>query len=107
MNVLLDELNSLKSGVSDEIMNKVKADLKMKILLTMQNQESRLEEMAKNYLTYGDITMHKYCDMLDSVSSSDVQRVAESVLQGKPTIVVTGDAINLVPTITDVSKQLK
>jgi len=34
----------------------------MNILLSMENQEDRLEEIARNYSTYGDLTFHKYVD---------------------------------------------
>jgi hypothetical protein len=31
----------------------------------MADPAARLEELAKNYSIYGDITVHKYCDMID------------------------------------------
>jgi hypothetical protein len=41
----------------------------MNVLRMIENQEDRLEEIAKNYLTFGDLTFHRYCDLIDSVTS--------------------------------------
>ena len=72
----------------------------------MERQEDRLEEIARNYLTYGDLTFHQYCDKIDAVTSDQINRAAARTLGGKPTLLVTGGAINLVPSITDVQRQL-
>lgn len=70
--------------------------------MAMERQEDRLEEIARNYMTFGDLTFHKYCDKIDAVTSEQINRAAERVLGGKPTLLVTGGAINLVPGVTDV-----
>lgn len=57
-------------------------------------------------MTYGDLTFHQYCDRIDAVTSSQVNKAAERALSGAPTLLVTGGAINLVPNITDVQRQL-
>lgn len=106
LQVAIEELNNLKNRISDEELARAKNKLKMNILLTMEKQEDRLEEIAKNFLTFGDLTFHKYCDQIDAVTSEDINRAAERALSTKPTMVVTGGAINLVPTITDVQRQL-
>ena len=57
-------------------------------------------------MTYGDLTFHQYCDKIDSVTASQINSVASKLLAGKPTLLVTGGSINLVPSVTDVSRQL-
>ena len=52
------------------------------------------------------MTFHKYGEMIDSVTSSQINSAADKAFSEKPSLVVTGDAINLVPNITDVHKQL-
>jgi predicted Zn-dependent peptidase len=106
LSVLLEELNNLKTRISDEELARAKNILKMNILISMERQEDRLEEIARNYMTFGDLTFHQYCDKIDAVTSDQINRVASKVLSGKPTMLVTGGAINLVPTITDVQRQL-
>jgi len=99
-------LSALKDKIGDEELAKAKNNLKMNILLTLEKQEDRLEEIAKNFLTFGNLTFHQYCDQIDQVTSEDINRAAARALGSKPTMVVTGGAINLVPTITEVQRQL-
>lgn len=105
--VLLEEFNRLKERITDEELARAKNILKMNILMAMERQDDRLEEIARNYMTFGDLTFHQYCDKIDAVTSDQVNRVMTRVLGGKPTMLVTGGAINLVPTITDVQRQLQ
>jgi predicted Zn-dependent peptidase len=106
MSVLLEELNKLREPISDEELNRAKNILKMNILMSMERQEDRLEEIARNFQTFGDLTFHQYLDQIDNVTSAQINRAATNLLSGKPTMVVTGGAINLVPGITDVQRQL-
>lgn len=106
MSVLVEELNNLKNPIDEVELNRAKNILKMNILMAMERTEDRLEEVARNYMTYGDLTFHQYCDKIDNVTSSQINSVASKLLSGKPTLVVTGGAINLVPSVTDVSRQL-
>jgi predicted Zn-dependent peptidase len=62
LQVALEELSRLKDRVSDEELAKAKNRLKMNILLNLEKQEDRLEEIAKNFLTFGDLTFHKYAE---------------------------------------------
>jgi len=106
MSVMADELNNLKNPIDEIELNRAKNILKMNILMAMERSEDRLEEIARNYMTYGDLTFHQYCDKIDAVSSNDINRIATELVKGKPTLLVQGGAINLVPGITDVSRQL-
>ena len=106
MSLVTDELNALKAPIDEVELNRAKNILKMNVLMAMERTEDRLEEIARNFMTYGDLTFHKYCEKIDAVTSSDVNRVASKLLAGKPTMLVTGGAINLVPNVTDVSRQL-
>lgn len=106
MGRLTDELNSLKDPIGTEELNAAKAAAKMTIMNAMTCTESRLEEIARNFMTFGDLTFHQYFDRIEAVTSSDINSVANKVLSGKPTMLVTGGAINLVPAVTDVARQL-
>lgn len=106
MHRLVEELNGLKDHIDETELNRAKNCAKMSILTAMERSESRLEEIARNFLTFGDLTFHTYCDKIDAVSSHEINSVASRVLSGKPTLLVTGGAINLVPAVTDVARQL-
>ena len=107
MGHLTDQLNGLKGSISDAELARAKAAAKYAIASTMENSTSRLEEVARNYLNFGDLTFHQYADKIDAVTASEINQVASRVLSGKPTLLVTGGAINLVPSVTDVARQLQ
>lgn len=106
MNLAIDELNALKEPIDEVELNRAKNILKMNVLMAMERSEDRLEEIARNFMTFGDLTFHQYCEKIDAVTSSDVNAVASKLLQGKPTLLVTGGAINMVSSAADVSRQL-
>ena len=107
MSVLVDELNALKVRIPEEELSRAKNILKMNVLMAMERQEDRLEEIARNYMTMGaNLTFHQYCDSIDAVTSDQINSAAEKAMSGAPTMVVTGDSINLVPNVTDVQRQL-
>ena len=106
MGLVLEELNKLREPIDETELNRAKNILKMNVLRAMERSEDRLEEIARNYMTYGDLTFHQYCEKIDAVTSSKINQVASKVLAGKPTLLVLGGAINLVPSVTDVSRQL-
>lgn len=106
MNLAIEELNALKQPIDEVELNRAKNILKMNVLMAMERTEDRLEEIARNFMTYGDLTFHQYCEKIDAVTSSDVNAVASKLLSGKPTLLVTGGAINMVSSAADVSRQL-
>ena len=52
MHVLVDEMNKLKDRIGDEELNRAKNILKMNILMALERKEDRLEELARNYMTF-------------------------------------------------------
>lgn len=106
MGVATEQLDALRNPIDEIELNRAKNTLKMNILMAMERSDDRLEEIARNYMTYGDLTFHQYCDNIDKVTSSDINNIARRVLAGPPTLLVQGGAINLVPGVTDVSRQL-
>ena len=73
----------------------------------MEEKGSRLEEIARNFQSFGDLTFHKYCEQVDAVTTQQINEAATKCFARNPTLLVTGGAINLVPNITDVSRQLQ
>jgi len=45
--------------------------------------------------------------MIDGVTIDKVSKAVSKLVQGKPTLVVTGNAVNLVPSISDVQGLLR
>ena len=106
MQVMLQELHRLREPIPDQELARAKNILKMNVLMAMERQDERLEEVARNFMTFGDLTFAQYADRIDAVTSENINQAASRVLSGKPTMLVTGGAINLVPSVTDVAAQL-
>jgi translation initiation factor 2B subunit (eIF-2B alpha/beta/delta family) len=45
--------------------------------------------------------------MIDAVTSNDINNAIDHLFKSKPTMVVTGNAVNLVPSIADIQGRLK
>jgi hypothetical protein len=45
--------------------------------------------------------------MIDSVTAERISKVINKLIQGKPTLVVTGNAVNLVPSVSDIQGLLR
>lgn len=106
MTVMVEELNKLREPIPDQELARAKNTLKMQVLVAMEDQDTRLEEIARNFQTFGNLTFHQYCDRIDAVTSDQINSAASRVLSGKPTLLVTGSSINLVPGVTDVARML-
>lgn len=107
VSVALEEMNKLKEPIRPEELSRAKNVLKMNVLTAMERQGDRLEEIARNFSTFGELTFHNYCKQIDAVTSDQINAAAARVLAGKPTMVVTGAGINNVPDLTHVSRQLQ
>lgn len=106
LNDIVEIFNSFRSKVDDVELNRSKNILKRNILLNMANQGDRLEEAVKSFNTFGTINHTNYVDMIEKVTSADINKAVELLLKGKPTLVVTGNAVNLVPSIADIQGRL-
>lgn len=76
MDVLLGELNGLKTNITEEELNRAKNHLKVQILSDMDCGRRRLEEVARNYMTFGELNFDKYCEKIDSVTAEDINTVS-------------------------------
>jgi processing peptidase subunit alpha len=106
MFLALQELHRLREPISDEELSRAKNILKMNILQSLERDEDRLEEMTKNYATFGTLTFQHYLENIDAVTSDQINQIAIEMLKGRPTLVVTGSAINTVQSLGDINKLL-
>jgi len=45
--------------------------------------------------------------LIDNVTSEQVNKAVERLVKRRPTLVVTGNAVNLVPSISDIQTKLR
>jgi predicted Zn-dependent peptidase len=56
LKVAIDQLNKLRENISETELARAKNALKMNFLLEIENSSNRLEELARNYATHGNLT---------------------------------------------------
>jgi predicted Zn-dependent peptidase len=106
ISVALEELANLRNPVSEIELRRAKNITKMNMLMALERQEDRLEEMARNYQTFGELNFHSYCDKIDKVTSRQINAAADKMLRGRPTMVVIGGGIDQVPSIEQIMHAL-
>jgi processing peptidase subunit alpha len=67
--VLLEEFSRLRDPIHEQELNRAKNILKMNILMSLERSDDRLEEIARNYNTFGEFTFQHYCEKIDAVTS--------------------------------------
>ena len=70
MGAMLGELNRLREPIADGELATAKNILKMNVMMALESQGDRLEEIARNFMTFGDLTFAQYCDRIDAVTSA-------------------------------------
>ena len=67
--LILQEMHRLREPIPDVELIRAKNILKMNVLMAMERQDERLEEIARNFMTFGNLTFAQYCDRIDAVTS--------------------------------------
>jgi len=99
---------AFRSDIKEIDLNRAKNMMKRQVLLNVANQADRMEEVVRTYSIHKDIKIiDNYLNMIDSVTPERISKVISKMLQGKPTLVVTGNAVNLVPSVSDVQGLLR
>jgi hypothetical protein len=50
---------------------------------------------------------YDYINLIDQVTAKDINEAVNLLFEKRPTMVVTGNAVNLVPSIADIQQKLK
>jgi predicted Zn-dependent peptidase len=107
VNDMLEVLDNFRRPIDEQELHRAKNILKRSILNNLSNQGERLEEMARSFNYFGRVRNYDYVDMINNVSSAHIKDAIDLLLQSKPTLVVSGNAVNLAPSIADIQGRLK
>ena len=64
LQVAVEELNRLREPIQDAELNRAKNLLKMNVMMALENSGDRLEEIARNFQTFGALNIHEYIDKI-------------------------------------------
>jgi len=94
--VLVDEARNMAGDVSDVELNRAKNMLKANIWMQSEFRIQRLEDIGRQVVVYGKVTTpEEVCKKIDSVTASDIKRVAAQLLRSKPSVAGYGDLLKL------------
>jgi processing peptidase subunit alpha len=90
LRITCEEIKKLAKPIPELELLRAKNILKMNVLMAMERRDERLEEIARNFMTYDNLTFMQYLPNIDKVTSNDINRVVEKLIKGPPTLVAFG-----------------
>lgn len=98
MPVLCDELLKLPDTLTDEEINRAKAQLRAGILMRQENMASHAESNAIDLIIRGRaVPKQEIIDQINAIEKADLSRIAKQLLQQKPTLSALGPISNVLP----------
>jgi processing peptidase subunit alpha len=90
-----EALNMAGPVRADEL-SRAKSQLKSAIYMQLESRALKLEDIGRQVMTYGRVqTPQQICQLIDSVNSEDIQRVAKKMLSTPLSLAAFGDLAHL------------
>lgn len=94
--VVCDELTKLTKGVSEEELERARAQLRASLLMSRESSSARAEQIAQQLLIYGrPVPVDEVLAKIAAVTAADIQRVAVRLLKSAPTVTAIGPLAHL------------
>ncbi len=91
MNVTLDCLAAATEDLSDEEVNRAKAQLKVSLLMAMESSGARADQMARHLLSHGRlIPSSEIIARVDAITTAEVRAMGRHMLSSRPTLAAIG-----------------
>jgi len=89
--VLCDELGKLTLGVSEQELDRARAQLRASLLMSREKSSARAEQIAQQLLIYGrPIPVEESLRKIAAVTPADIERVARRLMSSAPTTTAIG-----------------
>jgi predicted Zn-dependent peptidase len=94
--VVCDELAKLTLGVSEEELDRARAQLRASLLMSRESSSSRAEQIAQQLLIYGRaVPIDEVLAKIAAVTVTDIERVAGRLMASAPTVTAIGPLAHL------------
>ncbi len=94
--VVCDELTKLTKGISEEELERARAQMRASVLMGRESSSNRAEHLAQQLLIYGrPLPVEEILEKIATVSVEDVERVAANLLKSAPTVTAIGPLAHL------------
>lgn len=89
--VMCDEVVKVVGGVSEDELQRARAQLKASILMSLESTSSRCEQVARQILVYGrPIPTAEVVAKVEAIDNSEIIRVAKRLFSTTPTVAAIG-----------------
>lgn len=104
--VIVHEMVTMTSGVSDNELARAKKQLQSMLLMNLEQRPVVFEDIGRQVLATGSRKRPEYfMQAIDGISKDDIDRVARRLLKSPPCIAARGE-IKTVPSIADIQNGL-
>ncbi|CAL1684432.1 unnamed protein product [Lasius platythorax] len=104
--VIVHEMVTMTSGVSDNELARAKKQLQSMLLMNLEQRPVVFEDIGRQVLATGSRKRPEYfIQAIDGISKDDIDRVARRLLKSPPCIAARGE-VKAVPSITDIQNGL-
>ena len=91
LSVVVDEFAKLPSDITEEELDRARAQLKASVLMSRENSLSRCEQLAQQLLVYGrPLSLEEIVDRIEAVDCAGVGRVIGRMRRTQPSLAVIG-----------------
>jgi predicted Zn-dependent peptidase len=88
---MVEQLQSLRSGVTSEELHRAKADLKARVIMQGESTSSRASALANDWWSIKRVRpLEEIKSAIDAVTAEDIERHAQEVPVSKVTLVTLG-----------------
>ncbi len=106
MPVAIEELKRVQLDVTEDELNRAKAQLRASLLMSLESTGSRCEQIARQLQVHGRIIpTEETKQRIAAVTVEDIQRSAKRIFRGKPTLATMGP-IGKVMSLADINEKL-
>ncbi|MDV7339676.1 pitrilysin family protein [Terasakiella sp. A23] len=94
--VMVDEIKKVCTEVSEDEVNRARAQLKSSILMSMESTSTRCEQLARQMIVFKrPVPADEVVAKIDQIDVAAVQNVAQQIFATKPTLAVLGPITEL------------
>ena len=91
LSLVLDEIEKAQDHVTDEELDRARAQLKASILMALESTSARCEQLARQMMVFGrPIPTDEIVQHIDAADRASVTDVARRVFAGRPSIAAIG-----------------
>lgn len=102
---IADEIKKVCSSVTEEEVNRSRAQLKSSILMSLESTSTRCEQLARQMIVFNrPIPIEEVVDKIEKVDIATVQNVAKKVFTTEPTLAALGPLKDM-PSFDDFKKR--